>query len=787
MRRCHCSFILLLFVFLSVCHACLDLHSIMARSVRSSGSAYVSVDSVLVETEVGHGIAHSLVSLVLTPSSTGHDIEDSLEITCDMVLPPDFAVTNLYLWIDGVRQIAVVQDRALALAQYEQIVERRKDPAILEYEGSGRYRLRIFPARQSVSRKVAVGLEHRFDNIATGTIEAEIPLCFYPDTSWSEALSTIHSVRQRLTARDERSYAFAMPGLGEGDFEAGSPLELVAQGVTELAQGVITSPDTAGEFFWTGRDQVHGRIFGFRADLSITSLLREAQPGDRIIVVDIRHASLVDAARKLAVLCLHQYLRPDSRFNLVLAADTSTGWRCLFDSSGGVSKPNLQSAYAALREMQEVRFASTVVLLQKGLSLASDGVVILISDLAIAASSPPAEEIRGVVSESSVRLFAISDSELLTSLALAMGGRRLASLDDEVHFPFKVCITPEGGKQYEPALPDLFSQGSQLWGISGLRVTPLVNATDVVLHGIPHRDTLRIFVAGATAAPPAQVGVLLTGEVHGFPFTREYLHVLPQEDDEGLLSTVSWAFLRAEELNAGAWNSERALFAADSIRMLGLNYNFASYNTSLLALEPGTPLFRNARSNTATIRFFELSSGALGAVSLDAAFLAGGVRLNTAGFSEGAYTSDQLTIALGPPTHPGLYYVPPAGDTKRLVGAVDGDQLSNVSFEKLVAGEMTTDARRTQPGVPPTLTLKVTGTRVLLAGRALSPGATASLCLYTASGRRVGVLSSCVSSNRNVTFDLCDIRPHPARGAYIVRVRYDNRDYVIPLVRMTTF
>ena len=69
-------------------------------------------------------------------------------------LPEGAAVSEFVMWVDGVPVEGKVLDADEARAIYEDIVRRRRDPALLEYVGRGAVQARIFPIPAGGSRKV---------------------------------------------------------------------------------------------------------------------------------------------------------------------------------------------------------------------------------------------------------------------------------------------------------------------------------------------------------------------------------------------------------------------------------------------------------------------------------------------------------------------------------------------------------------------------------------------------------------------------------------------------------
>jgi len=81
-----------------------------------------------------------------------HDWE--CEGTYVFPLPQGAAVSEFAMWVDGQRIEGEILDADQARAIYEDIVRRRRDPALLEYVGQGAVQARIFPIPPGGSRKI---------------------------------------------------------------------------------------------------------------------------------------------------------------------------------------------------------------------------------------------------------------------------------------------------------------------------------------------------------------------------------------------------------------------------------------------------------------------------------------------------------------------------------------------------------------------------------------------------------------------------------------------------------
>ncbi|MBL8025296.1 MAG: T9SS type A sorting domain-containing protein [Fibrobacteres bacterium] len=108
------------------------------------------------------------------PSPDSSKPGDSLELSLYFRLPENSAVDSLYLWIDGKPEPGILMSASSATAIYENIVKRRKDPALLTAYSGTDYSLRIFPVMPGTSRKVRIGY-HTTMNARTANRTLRLP------------------------------------------------------------------------------------------------------------------------------------------------------------------------------------------------------------------------------------------------------------------------------------------------------------------------------------------------------------------------------------------------------------------------------------------------------------------------------------------------------------------------------------------------------------------------------------------------------------------------------------
>ena len=104
-----------------------------------------------------HGI-YMEYGLYLTFSArdTYFNSNDVLEVEFLFNLPPGTIVNDLWLWIGDDIMKAQIMDQWTASSIYEEIVNRRKDPALLIKRGKQNYELRIYPMLGNETRKVKI-------------------------------------------------------------------------------------------------------------------------------------------------------------------------------------------------------------------------------------------------------------------------------------------------------------------------------------------------------------------------------------------------------------------------------------------------------------------------------------------------------------------------------------------------------------------------------------------------------------------------------------------------------
>ncbi len=90
-------------------------------------------------------------------SQTFHNpTRSTMEVEYRFPLPEDGAVQSLTLLVDGKEMPGRILPRDQARRIYEDIVRRKKDPALMEYMGRGLFRTEVFPVPAGADRKVTL-------------------------------------------------------------------------------------------------------------------------------------------------------------------------------------------------------------------------------------------------------------------------------------------------------------------------------------------------------------------------------------------------------------------------------------------------------------------------------------------------------------------------------------------------------------------------------------------------------------------------------------------------------
>jgi hypothetical protein len=384
----------------------LDLSNLTSQTVKA-GQPWANIESQInslgLDVQINRGVVTTVVTLAYTPGygivqsqictapvkcdtrkdpncanyctnyQTQQIFMDSLEVSSWFVASDNTAITDMSLWVGDVKVKAALQDRALASAQYEDIVKRRKDPALIETMGNGSYSLRIFPNQSATMRKLEItfvqGMENNGDLFSTILpIVASLASSYSPNiaeyTAWPKR--KIGEVTLNAVAIDGKSYNLNWDGLGKGTISS-VPLKLSALNVAELKEGVVSQAGATCKGCldaWVSEKAGTG-YFGVKSLLDFKNLKLESEPMDRDIIVDVDGTdSLIPArSRKLALLSLKAYAQSPYRGNLGFS-DGKGNITYVFAKPVTMDAANLNKAYTALKAWTPIAKANSKMVLE---------------------------------------------------------------------------------------------------------------------------------------------------------------------------------------------------------------------------------------------------------------------------------------------------------------------------------------------------------------------------------------------------------------------------------------
>jgi Ca-activated chloride channel homolog len=235
-------------------------------------------------------------------------------------LPAGAVIKNFSMWIDGRETQAELLDAVKARGIYEDIVRRLRDPALLEYDGRGVFKMRVFPIEPRSKKRIKISY-HEVLEKNNGAISYLYPLgtekfsaraipevSIVLDIRSAESLAGIHcpthpvTVTRPATGRASVRYS-GRDTLPDGDFKLFFTPASGRVGFSLLAFHPAGEDGTfflsAAPSFAAGRDEVIAKDITFVVDTS-GSMAGKA----------------IEQARKAILYCLGR-LGPRDRFAIV--------------------------------------------------------------------------------------------------------------------------------------------------------------------------------------------------------------------------------------------------------------------------------------------------------------------------------------------------------------------------------------------------------------------------------------------------------------------------------------
>jgi len=179
-----------------------------------------------------------------------------MEVSFLFPLPYDGAIDSLTLMVDGKEFPAKLLEADKARSVYESIVRQNKDPALLEWVGSGMFRTSVFPVPAGASRKVSITYTQvlRKDGRLTDFL--------FPMSTAKYSDKPVEEVNVRLSLKSDRKIKSVYSPTHEIDIDrSGSDRVLVKY------QGKHMVPATDFRlFFDTGGKKLAASVLTYRPD-----------------------------------------------------------------------------------------------------------------------------------------------------------------------------------------------------------------------------------------------------------------------------------------------------------------------------------------------------------------------------------------------------------------------------------------------------------------------------------------------------------------------------------------
>ncbi|MFW6153817.1 MAG: VIT domain-containing protein [Planctomycetota bacterium] len=244
----------------------------------------------------------------------------AIEVEYLFPIPPDAAITAMTLLADGQELPGKLMDADEARRIYEDIVRRKKDPALLEYVGYGLYKTHVFPLPPGEQRRVLVNYTVPCPK------DGDLVRVHYPLNTEKFSARPIKDVRVTVDIHNARPIGPVYSPTHELTTERHSPTH-----VTATYQVADAIPATDFELVYQdGSGDIGATVVSYRPDgeddgyamaLVSPTAPRAAtvEPKDIVFVIDqsgSMRGAKIDQAREALVWVLEN-LNPADRFNVV--------------------------------------------------------------------------------------------------------------------------------------------------------------------------------------------------------------------------------------------------------------------------------------------------------------------------------------------------------------------------------------------------------------------------------------------------------------------------------------
>jgi len=197
--------------------------NLIAREPRWGQEWPLPIRNLVVDVHVEGSVARTTIDQTFF-----NHTQRQLEGQYSFPLPPGAAISRLAMFVDGHRMESAVVERERGRNIYEEIVHRRRDPALLEWMSGNVFRMRIFPLPARREKRVVLSYTQTLESLyGTQRLVVPIPEIDMPvgkvtyrvrvvDGAQDDVLSTSHRMDGTVDGSD-RVLSFEAEGYALGD------------------------------------------------------------------------------------------------------------------------------------------------------------------------------------------------------------------------------------------------------------------------------------------------------------------------------------------------------------------------------------------------------------------------------------------------------------------------------------------------------------------------------------------------------------------------------------------
>lgn len=402
-------------------------------------------------------------------------------------LPEGASVNDFVMWVDGEPVRGEILEAEEARAIYNDIVQRMKDPALLEYVGRKALKASVFPIPSGEERRIELeysqvlpavnGLVHYLYPLSTERFSSKPleDLAIKAEIESKEPIKAIYSPSHDVSLDREDDYR-AVLGLEQSDVLPDKDFEIY----------YTVSPEKIGLNLLSYKEEGQDGFFLLLAAPNVKVNESEIVSKDVILVLDTSgsmEGEKIDQAKEAAGFIL-KHLNPDDRFGMVAFSTSTRQFRSELSSASeaedgvefvdrleALGSTDINRALLEALDMADEEKPTTLIFITDG--LATEGVQDTPSILANVDEA----------AQENVRIFTFGvgddvDTDLLDQLSLDHGGtsayvRPGQKIDEEVSSFYAMISTPvlsdvvldfQGvtvDQLFPENIPDVFA-GSQL-------------------------------------------------------------------------------------------------------------------------------------------------------------------------------------------------------------------------------------------------------------------------------------------------------------------------------------